>query len=271
MKRPILFSMIFAVAAAFFLSACSDDDDNDPVSVKTYVIVPGAWSAPYAWQTVKSQLESDGQKVVVVQLPGHGTDNTPFVSLHLDSYRDKVIHVIDSLNTKVILVGHSLAGMVITEVAEKVPARIEKMIYVAAFLPGNGQSLLDLANTDPTSLLGQNITSPDNEITLDLPRESITDIFIQDGSAAVKSLVLDNYKTEPGIPFLDTVTITPANFGSVNKYYIHTIKDHAVTYDLQQRMVAAAGLKNIYRLNTSHSPFLASPDSLTILLQKIAQ
>jgi pimeloyl-ACP methyl ester carboxylesterase len=271
MKRPILFSLLFAVAAAILMAGCSDDDDNNPASGKTYVIVPGAWSAPYAWQNLKNQLESQGQRVVVVQLPGHGADTTSFARLHLDSYVDKVIQTIDSLNTRVVLVGHSLAGMVITEVAEKVPSKIEKMIYVAAFLPANGQSLFDLANTDPTSLLGQNFTTPDGYVTLEVPREKITDIFIQDGSSAVKSLVLNNYKAEPGLPFLDSATITSANFGSVSKFYIHTIQDHAVTYDLQQRMVAAAGVKNVYWMNTSHSPFLASPDSLTILLQKIVQ
>lgn len=253
------------------ISSCSKDNNNNKPSVKTFVIVPGAWSAPYAWQTVKKELEAKGQKVVVVQLPGHGTDQTAFKTLHLDSYRDKVVQTIDSLNTKVILVGHSLAGMVITEVAEKIPSKIEKMIYVAAFLPANNQSLLDLANTDPTSLLGQNITSPDSLVTLDLPHDKITDTFIQDGSSDVKSLVLANYRTEPGYPFLDSAKTTAVNFGSVDKYYIHTIQDHAVTYDLQKRMVSAAGLTKIYHLNTSHSPFLAKPDSLTILLEKIIQ
>lgn len=270
MKKSLAAVLYAAILLLTFTGCSKDDDDTPAVKTKTFVIVHGAWSAPYAWESVKSKLEAQGQKVVVVQLNGHGSDKTPFNTIHLDTYRDRVIHVIDSLKTKVILCGHSMGGMVITEVAEKIPTKIEKLVYVNAFLPGNNQSLLDLANTDAESLLGKSIIKLEGGITLDLPHDKITDIFIQDGSAATKTLVLDNYRTEPGIPFGDSARITAANYGVVAKYYIHTLQDHAITYTLQKRMVAAAGIKNIYQLNTSHSPFLAKPDSLAIILQKIA-
>jgi pimeloyl-ACP methyl ester carboxylesterase len=269
MKKTLLAVCIIALLG---IVSCSKNHDNNAAPVKTFVIVPGSWSAPYAWQTVKSQLEAQGARVKVVQLPGHGLGQTiNFSTITLDMYRDKVITVIDSLNTKVILVGHSMAGMVISSVAEKAPSKIEKMIYIGAFLPKSGQSLLELALTDQTSLLGQSLqaTSPTFD-SLDVIRANISDIFIQDGSSATKDLVLKNYTLEPGPPFLTPLTLTAANFGSVDKYFIHTLQDHAVTYLLQQREVAAAGLTKTYHLNTSHSPFLSKPDSVTILLQLIA-
>lgn len=265
-----LIAALLAVSVMLGFMSCSKDNNDTPVSVKTYVIVPGAWSAPYAWQTVKNLLIAQGQKVVVVQLPGHGGDKTDFTTITLDKYRDRVVTVIDSLNTKVILVGHSMAGMVISEVAEKVPSKIEKMIYIAAYLPKSGQSLTDLAYTDTTSLLAQNLIMINGGLSLDVPHDKIPDIFIQDGTDAIKTLVLNNYTVEPGIPFGNPAILTSANWGSVDKYYIHTILDHAVTLKLQNRMVAAAGLTKIYNINSSHSPFLAKPDSLTILLQAIA-
>lgn len=271
MKKSLAAALYAAILLLTFTGCSKDDDDVPAVDSKTFVIVHGAWSAPYAWASVKSSLEAQGQKVVIVQLKGHGSDNTAFNTIHLNTYRDQVVHVIDSLNTKVILCGHSMGGMVITQVAEQIPSKIEKLVYVNAFLPANNQTLLDLANTDGTSLLGMKITSPDNAITFDVPHESITDIFIQDGSDAAKALVLKNYRTEPAMPFFDRATTTAANWGSVQKYYIHTLQDHAITYNLQQRMVAAAGIKNLFTLNTSHSPFLVKPDSLSIILEKIAK
>lgn len=269
MKKSLIGLFLTALAIIGLASCSKDNSVNQFVPKHTYVIVPGAWSAPYAWQTVKAQLEASGQKVKVVQLPGHGTDQTPFSSLTLDKYRDYVISVIDSTNTKVILVGHSLAGMVISEVAEKVPSKIEKMIYVGAYLPQSGQSLLDLANTDSTSLLGKSLLPSQKYDTLDLIHDKIIDIFIQDGSADVKSLVLKYYKVEPGFPFFNKATLSAANFGSVDKYYIHTLQDHAIPPALQNRMVASSGIKKIFQINTSHSPFLAKPDSLVILLKNI--
>lgn len=46
---------------------------------------------------------------------------------------------------KVILVGHSLGGIIVTNVAEKVPGKISKLVYIGAFLPKSGRSLADLA------------------------------------------------------------------------------------------------------------------------------
>lgn len=78
--------------------------------------------------TVKAQLEKGGQKVVVVELPAHGDDFTSPASVSIDVYRDKVISAILSTKEKVILVGHSLGGVVVSAVAEKIPNKIKKLV-----------------------------------------------------------------------------------------------------------------------------------------------
>ncbi|QHV99382.1 alpha/beta fold hydrolase [Spirosoma endbachense] len=270
MKNPIFFALAFATIALLSVSACSDNDAATPTVAKTYVLVHGAWQAPYVWQAVKEQLEQKGNKVVVVELPGHGADNTPPATLSIDVYRDKVVAAIAALPGNVILVGHSMGGMVITATAEKIPTRIERLVYVGAFLPATGQSLLDLTSTDSTSLLGAGLVPSADHLLLGVKAESLINIFIQDGSDAIKKSVADNYRAEPAIPFASPVIVTAANFGSVAKYYVHTVQDHAIGLNLQKRMVAAAGIKNIYSLNSSHCPFLSMPTELTTILLGIA-
>ncbi len=268
-SKLIIAVFIFATASC---SKSGNGNGESPGNTShNFVLVPGAWQAPYAWQQVKTQLEQQGQKVIIVQLPGHGSDNTAPQTLTLDLYRDKVITAMDSFPGKVILVGHSLAGMVISEVAEKVPGKIDKLVYVGAYLPKNNQSLLDLANTDAISLLGPSLVPSDDMLTLGVIHENITNIFIQDGSDKIKQLVLDNYRVEPAIPFLDSAKLTAGNFGSVNKYYVHTLLDHVISPDLQNRMVSAAGIKNIYQITSSHCPFLSKPDSMTHILMQISK
>jgi pimeloyl-ACP methyl ester carboxylesterase len=266
--KKIILQALFAVLIITGLYSCSKDDSQLSNSGKTYVIVPGAWQAPYAWVNVKSGLERGGNKVIVVELPAHGTDSTSLQNTSLILYRDKVISAINSVNGKVVLVGHSLGGEVISAVAEAIPGKIDRLIYLAAFLPSTGQSVFDLASTDTTSLLRASLSQ--SGYALDLIQKNITSIFIQDGTPDQKNLVLSHYRVEPGIPFTDKITLTPANYGSIHKYYIHTVFDQAVTYKLQKRMVAGAGIKQEYNLWTSHSPFLSKPDSVTILLAKIA-
>ncbi|CAN5478543.1 alpha/beta hydrolase [soil metagenome] len=261
--KKLMLSGIIAVVA-FFIVSCSKDDGNIPK--KTFVLVHGAWQAAWVWQDVKTQLESRGQKVIVVELPAHGADTTSPLNVSIDLYRDKVIAAITKINGKIILVGHSMGGVVITAVAEKIPKQIEKLVYIGAFLPANGQSLLDLASTDAQSHLGPALRPADGGLTLDIVTDSIINIFCQDGSAQTKQLVLDKFKKEPAIPFQNKVTLTAAAFGSVDKYYIKTLQDHAVGPDLQSRMITAAGITKVYSIQSGHCPFLTMPDAVTKIL-----
>ncbi|WP_240625591.1 alpha/beta fold hydrolase [Spirosoma pollinicola] len=221
MKQFIHFCFIAVISV--MLTTAATFAGNKPPSSRTFVLVHGSWQGPYAWQTVKGLLEKKGYKVTIVELPGHGSDNTPPHTLTLDTYRDKVVSAINALPGKVILVGHSMAGMVVSVTAEKVPIRIEKVIYIGAYLPANGQSLLDLANTDADALLGPALIPSADKTLLDIKPENLSPIFIQDGSDAAKKLVVDNYRAEPAIPFTNPAVLSPANFGSVPKYYIHTL------------------------------------------------
>lgn len=270
MKKTILQLLLIAIYTVG-MSSCSKDDGLEVKNPKTFVLVHGAWQAPYVWDAVKSNLEKKGNHLKVVELPGHGTDLTPPPALSIDAYRDKVMSALSEVDGKVILVGHSLGGVIISAVAEKLPSKIEKLVYIGAFLPTSGQSLLDLAQMDTASQLGQSLRPSADQLTLDVIHENITEIFIQDGSEATKGLVLKNYRAEPAIPFTNKLALTAENYGSVEKVYIKTLQDHVISPGLQNRMIHASEIKSVYELNTSHSPFLSQPDSLTLLLEKIAQ
>nr|WP_295926507.1 alpha/beta fold hydrolase [uncultured Dyadobacter sp.] len=270
MKKTIS-SLLSAVLAVFAYSSCAKSDEPAILKASTYVLVHGAWQAPYVWDAVRADLESKGNKVIVVELPGHGSDHTPTHMLNLNVYTHKVVEAISGTDGKVILVGHSMGGMVVTSAAEKIPARISKLVYIGAFLPASGQNLGELAQSDPDSKLGRQLVESADHLTLDVKREALTALFIGDGSQAAKEQVLANYRAEPAIPFGDKVTLTTANFGSVEKAYIKTTQDVVISPGLQDRMIAAAGIKAIYPVNTSHSPFLSQPHTVSDLLIKIAQ
>ncbi|MRG44237.1 alpha/beta fold hydrolase [Chitinophaga sp. SYP-B3965] len=263
--------MLLSAVIISITAGCGNNAKKPDAAPQTYVLVHGAWQAPYVWDSVQSHLSENGNKVIVVELPGHGADTTPAHLLSLDVYRDKVIDAISAADSSVILVGHSLGGMVITHVAEKIPSKIRKLVYVGAFLPSSGQALTDLAYADPDSKLGPLLTPSADQLTLDVKRDSLTWLFIQDGSEAVKQRVLDNYRAEPAIPFTGKVTLTQANFGAVEKVYIRTLRDIVISPGLQDKMIAGAGIKEIYSVNTSHSPFLSQPGELSELLLKIGK
>lgn len=232
MKKVILNTMLL-LATILSLVSCKDEGDYYPGISKTFILVHGAWQAPWIWDKVEKQLSKAGQRTIVIELPAHGDDATLPVNTSLDIYRDKVIAAIDKIKGKVILVGHSMGGMVVSEVAERIPLKNEKLVYIGAFLPANGQSLLDLANMDQHSLLGPALIPSADQVTLDIKKDALITIFCQDAPESDKKKMIEKYRAEPAIPFINKVVLTDQNFGRIQKYYVHTLQDHAVGLDLQ--------------------------------------
>lgn len=270
MKKTVL-TLLSAAFALFSFSSCEKKEENMATKTKTntYVLVHGAWQAPYVWDAVRTDLTNRGNKVIVVELPGHGSDNSATHTLTLDVYANKVIDVITPLDEKVILVGHSMGGMVVSQVAERIPSKISKLVYIGAFLPKNGQALTDLAFSDPDSKLGPNLVESADHLTLDVTSDKLIELFISDGSEAAKQSVLANYRAEPAIPLTNQASLSNEGFGSVEKVYIKTLQDVVISTGLQDRMIHDASIKTVYEVNTSHSPFLSQPKVISTLLLKI--
>jgi len=248
---------------------CCKQSESKPAP-QTFVLVHGAWQAPFVWDSVKAQLSRAGQNVVVVQLPGHGTDTTSPATITVNSYRDQIVSAINGVSGKVILVGHSLSGYAISAVEEAIPSRINKLVFLAAYIPSAGVTPDSLANTDAQTHLGNPKVLQAQPPLLGINADSITPIFCPDAPAALRSAVVANYRPDPLFPFFDSVVTTTANFGNADKYYIHTLQDEVIGINLQTRMAQKAGIVKVYSLNTSHSPFLSKPDSLTATLLTIA-
>ncbi len=86
--------------------------------MKTVVLVHGAWTDASAWDAVTPLLKARGYDVITVNLAGHGKDNTSFAGITMASYVETVKKAIGTKND-VTLVGHSMGGFVISEVAER--------------------------------------------------------------------------------------------------------------------------------------------------------
>jgi len=112
--------------------------------MSTYVLVHGAWQSTGTWDLIVPLLTTRGQKTLTPVLTGLGTD-----AQHLSGEVTLQQHINDVSNSlaqesNVILVGHSYAGMIVSGVAEKHPDKIQRLVFLDAFVPENGNSVLDL-------------------------------------------------------------------------------------------------------------------------------
>ncbi|AQG79103.1 alpha/beta fold hydrolase [Spirosoma montaniterrae] len=236
----------------------------------TFVLVHGAFAGQYAWQLVKPLLEQAGHTVITLDLPGHGDDPTPPGSVTFAQYVDAVSQRITAEAGPVTLVGHSMAGMVISAVAEQLPDRLAKLVYLSAYLPQNGDDLQTLAGSDAESLIGPNLQFAPDYSSASLPEEVAVQVFAGDCSDEIKALVKAKARPEPLAAFQTKVELTDANFGRVPKFYIETLADQGVGNTLQRRMVAAnSQVRQVYSMNCGHSAYFALPTELAAILDQL--
>ena len=109
-----------------------------------FVLVHGAFSGAWIWGPLMERLKAAGHSVEAFDLPGSGDDHTPASEVSLDACADRLCEVLAANSEPAIVVGHSMGGVIATQGAARCPERVAALVYVAAFMPKDGQSLLDL-------------------------------------------------------------------------------------------------------------------------------
>ncbi|MYM34962.1 alpha/beta fold hydrolase [Duganella sp. FT94W] len=246
MKRKLIASALFATTV--FANAATPADT-------TIVLVHGAFADGSSWDKVIPILHAKGYKVVSVQNP-------------LSSLADDVAatqRVVDAQTGKVVLVGHSWGGTVITEAGTS--DKIKALVYVAAFAPSEGEA---------SGNLGKNYAVPPGVPTLTadatgylwLPADSVAKNFAQDVPAATARMIYATQGPIAAKAFSDTTTV--AAWKNKANYYIVAEKDRMIAPELQQAF--AKKLKAVTTsLPTSHVPMVSQPAKVAEVIIAAAQ
>lgn len=238
----------------------------------TYVLVHGAWMGKAAWDLLAPRLEAAGHRAITLDLPAHGADATPAAAAALDGYRDAVIGAIGSARG-VVLVGHSMGGMVISAVAERIPEQLQSLVYLCAYLPRSGESLYALSQEDGGSRVGRywRQEDPARYTPAWIAPEGIVEVFGADCPPALQQLLVEKHHPEPVPPLATPVTLSAERYGRVPRIYIETLNDACVSHQLQQLMIERVGVQARYPLETGHTPFYSAPDALAAVLLGLAE
>ncbi|HEU0030597.1 MAG TPA: alpha/beta fold hydrolase [Kofleriaceae bacterium] len=258
-KRYLTCSLISLATA--LAAGCDDTPRGDG---KTYVLVHGAFTSSASWQPVADGLRAEGARVLAPDLPAHGEDPAPASAATLDAYVARIEETVETADGHVVLVGHSLGGIVVSQLAERRPDAIDRAVYVGAYAPENAQSLLDLTMLDRDSQIGAHLQFHEDG-TVDVEAAAFPDLFCADCDAAGRAALIAAYQAEPGTPFPTKLQLG-AGFASVPKTYVHTASDRVVSPQLQGLMTTATAFDREVTVDTSHVPQLAAPDALVDLL-----
>jgi pimeloyl-ACP methyl ester carboxylesterase len=133
--------------------SATNDDDNDDVG---FVFVHGGWLGPWCWDDLRSELRFPS---AAVELPGRrGTSHDDLVKVTLDDWiSSAAAQVVETTAAdRLVLVGHSLGGIVLPGLASCLEARVAHLVFIAGLIPVAGGSAAELISPgDPTALFDE--------------------------------------------------------------------------------------------------------------------
>ncbi|OJD13862.1 hypothetical protein AJ78_05733 [Emergomyces pasteurianus Ep9510] len=240
-------------------------------------LISGAWHSPVHYQEMNNLLEKAGYPVSSIRLPSVGSSEPEKESVNGDAIaiREKLLLPLLDEGKDVVMLMHSYGGCPgsaaakgLSKAERKTSGGVIGLIYIAAFLAREGDSLLSAlgGKFDPWVII--------NEETGQLDVRDPTEVFYHDVSSDKASTAVKDLKIHSRAALSSP---SPPSAWGTSEYncrrgYIRTLDDHTILPIAQEMMLKHSGVDwNIREMNTSHSPFLSKPqETADIIVEMIS-
>ncbi len=232
----------------------------------TFVLVHGGAHGAWCWERLLPHL---ARPAVAVDLPGRGSAPADLASVTTNDWADAVVDTVDAIEGEVVLVGHSLAGITLPLVAERVPGRLSHLVFVSCSVPPDGKTTLDVISPEIQSLAEARRGDPSGTV---LAEPIARQMFCNDMSEEQARFVLDRLVAEAWGPMLEPTRLAGLARG-IPASYVKLLRDACVSPDLQDEMIAtirSRGPCDVIELDAGHNAMVSRPEALARLLEEIA-
>ena len=226
---------------------------------RTLILVPGAWHGAWCWHKLTPRLEQSGARVIAPDLPTDGT---------FEDWAQFVAEVV-AREPGCVLLGHSRGGAIVSRAAELAPDAIRRLVYLAAYLLPDGESVAEEARRDTGSSVVPNMVPVRRELSCKIRDEVLRETFYGECTDEDFEYARTRLSAEPLRALAAPVFTSAGRFGRVPRAYVETLRDRAVTPEAQRRMQAVLPCDPVFTLDTDHSPFLSQPEALARILISI--
>jgi pimeloyl-ACP methyl ester carboxylesterase len=237
------------------------------------LLVHGAFGGAWCWEPVIPGLREAGHDATAIDLPGAGSDPTPLHEVTLDAYAQRICETATG-GPAVILVGQSMGGIAITQAAARCPASVAALVYVSAFIPADGQSLVDLAGLPEAAgdQVQANLVVEGDPPIARMPAEAAAQALYNCATAEQATWAAQRLGPQPVAAFTQPFAAgtDPSDFERLPRAYVSCLQDRAIPVAMQRRMYRAAGCDPVIEIDTDHSPWLSRTAELTRALVRIA-
>jgi pimeloyl-ACP methyl ester carboxylesterase len=232
----------------------------------TFLVAHGAWSAGWAWKKMRPLLRERGHEIFTPSHTGLGErSHLANKNIDLETHIADILGVLHFEDLRdVTLIGHSYGGMVATGVADRAVDRISQVVYLDAFVPRDGQSLVDLQGPERRARIHEGAQTA-GEGWRTPPNPMPPDTSEADAAWANPRRVMQPLKT-----FLQPIHLTGAVEGLPRTYiYCKRAMPADVFRQFAERARSESGWK-LFEIDASHNPHITEPILLAELLDRIA-
>jgi pimeloyl-ACP methyl ester carboxylesterase len=242
----------------------------------TFVLVHPAWLGGWCWKKVTPLLRVRGHEVFTPTLTGLGERaHLAKPDIGLETHIRDVVNVFEYEDlSHAILVANSSGGAVITGVADRVPERIARLVYLDAFVPEDGQSLLDIIPSDRRPVM-EALVRTEGEGWL-LPRFAPPpwEKFLPEAWSITEEAdlrwALPRLRPTPFGHFKEPVRLTSAAAARLPRTYIRCRWPNA-SFDRYADIARKTTGWRCLELATPHLPYVTHPRELVDLLLEAAE
>ena len=187
-----------------------------------FVLVHGAFSGAWIWAPLMERLQAAGHSVEAFDLPGLGDDHTPVSEVTLDACAARLCEVLATSSEPAIVVGNSMGGIIATQGAARCPERVAALVYVAAFMPKDGQSLLDLTKLPEGAgdQVQANLVVEGEPPVATMPAAASGPALYGSCAEDVAAWAIARQRPQPVAPFATPVSIPSGALDGINRYAV---------------------------------------------------
>ena len=232
--------------------------------MKKYILIHGGSHGKWCWERCIAELEARGHQAFALDLPGHGLDSTPRNEVDLNSYVDAVLDFLKQhQNDQFTLVGHSLAGITLPEVAIRAQAQVEELIFIAAIVLQAGERAIDFIPENRRPVYFELAKTSDDNSFMATP-EMARNIFFHDLSEDEANHYYSLLTPQPLGVYLDAARVALSELPQP-KSFILCKEDRAFSRDAYIKFSERLGGQH-REIDSGHDVMLSNPKKLVEIL-----
>jgi pimeloyl-ACP methyl ester carboxylesterase len=231
--------------------------------LETFVLVHGSWHDGSAWDPVVRHLETRGHRAFAPTIAGHGKSADKNVN-HAACTESIARYIADRPLKDIVLVGHSFGGTIISKVAETIPERIKRLVFLNAFVLKDGNSLIDEVPPNYVALFNQ-LARESKDNTIMIPFAIWREAFVNDADLETVKWTYAQLSPEPFAPSTDKLDLKKFYSLEIPKSYINCTEDTALPpgeWGWHPRMSSRLGIYRLVQMPGSHEVIYTNPSGL---------